>query len=100
MSIRCSRLTFEPNTVAERWEGVTNYRQYLSQFYAFLPYPPFKVVAISGHFCLSHMNENDIGYSKQWNSLRPIDKTALIQNETYRCPIVAFANGLKEKIWW
>ena len=73
MSIRCSRLSFEPNTVAERWKGFTDYRQYLSQFYAFLPYPPFKVVAISGHICLFHMNENDIGYSKQWNSLRPID---------------------------
>jgi len=80
---------------------VTDKRAYLSQFYAFHPYPPFDIVAISGHSCFNHMNENDIGYSAQWISARPIkNRTApiLIKSENYRCPIITFASGMNEMI--
>ena len=89
------------HTVSEERENHTDKRAYLSQFYAFLPFPPFEIVAISGHFCFNHMHEKDVGYSAQWISERPKDnRTApiLINNETFRCPIISFASGMIEMI--
>merc|ERR1712232_228550 len=76
-------------------------RSYLSQFYAFLPDPPFKIVAMSGHFCFNHMDEKDIGYSAQWTSERPVDnRTApiMIMAKNYRCPVITFASGMTEMV--
>ena len=88
------------HTVSQQTQD-TDKRVYLSHFYAFLPHPPFEIVALSGHFCFNHMHENDIGYSSQWISKRPIhNRTApiLINNQTYRCPVITFANGMTEMI--
>ena len=89
------------HTVSEHQAGFTDKRAYLSNFYAFLPDPPFEIVAISGSFCFNHMHEDDVNYSSQWVSARPIhNRTApiLIMNETYRCPIITFASSMIEKI--
>jgi hypothetical protein len=77
------------------------FRAYLNQFYAFSPEPPFDIIAVSGHFCLNHMNKNDIGYSAQWISARPSINNALpilINSEKFRCPPITFAFGLTEMI--
>eukprot|EP00815_Leptocylindrus_aporus_P009352 CAMPEP_0116061348 /NCGR_PEP_ID=MMETSP0322-20121206/7029_1 /TAXON_ID=163516 /ORGANISM="Leptocylindrus danicus var. apora, Strain B651" /LENGTH=637 /DNA_ID=CAMNT_0003546285 /DNA_START=79 /DNA_END=1992 /DNA_ORIENTATION=- len=89
------------HTVAEGRENVTDRRTYLNQFYAFEPDPPFNVVALTGHFCFNHMNEDDIGYSAQWISRRPVSNRTfpiLIDGDHFRCPIIAFPMGMTEMI--
>ena len=89
------------HTVSDQQKGHTDKRAYLSQFYAFLPDPPFEIVAITGHFCFNHMDERDSGYSSQWISGRPTDnRTApiLVMDKNYRCPIISFASGMTEMI--
>jgi hypothetical protein len=89
------------HTVSEEIPGYTNRRAYLSQFYAFLPTPPFDVVAVSGHFCFNHMRGDDVGYSSQWISERPTDNRTApirIKGQHYRCPIITFASSMVEKI--
>ena len=89
------------HTVSMEMTGTTDKRVYLSHFYAFLPHPPFEIVALSGHFCFNHMHENDIGYSSQWISKRPVhNRTApiMVDKQKYRCPVITFANGMNEMI--
>lgn len=89
------------HTVSEEQEGRTEKRVYLSHFYAFLPDPPFEIIAVSGHFCFNHMHESDVGHSEQWISERPIDnRTApiLVLGDYFRCPIITFASGMTEMI--
>lgn len=89
------------HTVSLEREGITDKRAYLSQFYAFMPVPPFETVALSGYFCFNHMSEHDSGFTKQWISERPKhNRTApiLIGGEKYRCPIISFASGMTDMI--
>lgn len=82
-------------------DNSTAKRTYLSQFYAFLPYPPFEVVAVTGNFCFNHMDESDSGYSAQWISQRPIanrTEPVLIMRKDVRCPRITFATGMTEMI--
>jgi hypothetical protein len=89
------------HTISEEQEGRTEKRVYLSHFYAFLPDPPFEIIAVSGHFCFNHMHENDAGHSAQWISERPIDNRTtpiLVMGEYFRCPVITFASGMTEMI--
>jgi len=82
--------------------GKVQPRHYLSQFYAFLPDPPFDLVAITGWFCLGHMQEDDIDFASQWISRRiPSDRTAPTNIANYgntTCPQVTFTSGITEMI--
>jgi len=74
-------------------------RNYLSRFYAFLPDPPFPVVAYSGHFCLGAMNPGDAGWDDLWVTAAADDQPNLtLHGETYACPKVAFVSGLAEYV--
>ena len=82
---------------------VTKERAYLHAFYAFQPFPPFKIVALSGYFCLGGMNSKDIGYDDHWMSQRSIDAESdlarmNVKGETYNCPKVTFATGINEML--
>jgi len=82
---------------------VTKERSYLHAFYAFQPFPPFKIVALSGYFCLGGMKSTDIGYDDHWMSQRSIDVESdltrmKVKGETYNCPKVAFATGINEML--
>mmetsp|Transcript_5615 Transcript_5615/g.8523 ORF Transcript_5615/g.8523 Transcript_5615/m.8523 type:complete len:714 (-) Transcript_5615:635-2776(-) len=82
---------------------VTKERAYLHAFYAFQPFPPFKIVALSGYFCLGGMKSEDIGYDDHWMSQRVIDVESelaqmIVKGETYNCPKVTFASGINEMI--
>lgn len=79
---------------------VTKDRQYLSFFYAFLPYPPFTTIRLSGYFCLGGMKQSDVGHSAHWISKRDgvFDESIALKGETYKCPKVTFASGLSEMV--
>ncbi|CAB9508196.1 Inherit from COG: Hemolysin-type calcium-binding [Seminavis robusta] len=87
-----------------KFQSVTEPNQYLSRFYAFEPTSPYKVVAMSGYFCLpadpsKHVlfgNKNDenknpyLSINQDWNSLS-------VAGEDYRCPSIHFVTGMVEK---
>ncbi len=74
------------------WKG----RAYLSFFYAFLPYPPFHVVAYSGYFCLGGMKVSDNGVADHWMSqqIGVFNQTMSVLNQTYNCPVITFASSM------
>lgn len=79
----------------------TDFRVYLSQFYAFSPEPPFETIAISGMFCFHHMMETDDGYHHQCTSKRPVHNRTfpiLVLNDEMKCPLITFATGMIEMI--
>ena len=89
------------HTVSDELKGKTDNRVFLSQFYAFLPDPPFETIALSGHFCFNYMHEHDVGYSAQWISERPTDDRTspiMVLSESFRCPAITFASGITEMI--
>ena len=80
---------------------VTKNRAYLSAFYAFRPYPPFDILHLSGYFCLSGMQEYDVGYENHWMSSKSQELENLSMNvyeDRYDCPPVTFASGITEKV--
>lgn len=66
--------------------------QYASRFYAMESVKPYKVVAMTGRFCLGfpHESENDNPYARL--NLRP-----LVMVEQFDCPRIHFVSGLLEK---
>lgn len=77
---------------------VTKERAYLSYFYAFQPSPPFRLVAMSGYFCLHGMKDTDVGYSDHWASELPKAPSMTVKEISYSCPKVTFASGISEMV--
>mmetsp|Transcript_7298 Transcript_7298/g.18129 ORF Transcript_7298/g.18129 Transcript_7298/m.18129 type:complete len:253 (-) Transcript_7298:82-840(-) len=74
-------------------------RQYLSRFYAFLPKPPFPIVAYSGFFCLGGLLRGDAGWADLWVTALPLpDHLLALGGETFACPKITFASGFTEYI--
>jgi hypothetical protein len=75
----------------EGLEKVLTGRQYFSRLYAFEPAPPFRIVAVSGSFCLGFSSEDGDNY---------FQKAAYQQHfrmgEDLDCPKITFASGLTE----
>ena len=75
------------------------HRNYLSRFYAFLPYPPFPVVAYSGYFCLGAMHPSDAGWDDLWVTAASYNWTPLmLDGETFACIKTTFASGFAEYV--
>lgn len=90
---------------------------YLSQFYAFKPYPPFDLVMKSGYFCFGWAEIDDVGCDNQpfacevenfegsienpttkiFGDKFPLHNGLILVNEAYNCPKIQFATGIVEK---
>lgn len=90
---------------------------YLSQFYAFKPYPPFDLVMKSGYFCFGWAEVDDVGCDNQpfacevenfedsienpitkiFGGKFPLHNGLMLVNEAYNCPKIQFATGIVEK---
>ncbi|CAJ1953597.1 unnamed protein product [Cylindrotheca closterium] len=74
---------------------------YLHRFYAFVPKYPFKIVKLSGLFCLGHMLETDGDVQNHWLSKKEgsFDKRHTeMGGPTYDCPDITFASGITNLI--
>jgi len=76
---------------------------YLSRFYAFLPDPPFPVVAYSGFFCLAGGRPGDAGAADPWvaglgDPAAATDPPLSLDGETFACPRITFASGFAEYV--
>jgi hypothetical protein len=69
---------------------------HLSRLYAFLPYPPFTIVAMSGYFCLPPPHSNP---SSKWvNHTREKGRLYMGKGgrQRYYCPRIHFISGMSE----
>ncbi len=75
-------------------------RSYFSYFYAFLPRPPFPIVALSGYFCLGGMKATDRNLGTHWMSHQDgiFNASMHVLNETYSCPQMTFVSSFMEKV--
>ena len=69
---------------------------YLSRLYAFLPTPPFDVVATSGMFCFGLPSKDEMDQhvlARVTSELNPL----VIGTDRYRCPAIHSATGITDK---
>lgn len=75
---------------------------YLSRFIAFLPEPPYTIVARSGIFCLGYPSPDLDGQGNPSNHDGPLTFVKFgkmkFANETYRCPRIHFVMGMVDKV--
>jgi hypothetical protein len=72
---------------------------YLSQFYAFEAEPPFRLVALSGLFCLGFPQPNDPDYhAVPALSVTTWRKLILGRNTPWECPRIHFVSGITYKV--
>lgn len=69
---------------------------YASFFYAFMPHPPFEIVARTGYFCLGYESSTDAGMPNPHSVLTP-NRQFQQHNETFECPIIHFVQTIVEK---
>jgi len=74
-------------------------RQYTYNFYAFVPTPPFRTVALSGNFCLGHASETEIRQG-QTNPLVNLTNafSVTMDQDVMNCPFITFISGMVESI--
>lgn len=72
-------------------------RSYVSRFYAFETQSnDFKIVALSGPFCLSHASAHDINFDTVTMIQNVNDRMMTLGGEIYDCPTISFLSGLVE----
>lgn len=69
---------------------------YLNRLYAFVPTPPFDIVALSGSFCLGHSSKEETK-DNQYARLTKQKNPLTIHKDTYDCPAVQIATGITDK---
>ena len=78
-------------------------RTAVSRFYAFLPAPPFPVVASSDFLCLEGIRPGDAGWDDLWVTARHCHADAPVPplpfgGESFACPKITFASGFAEYV--
>ena len=102
-----TKVTWKPwyskeNVPQEKKDRVPH-THYVSLFYAFEPYPPFKVRARSGYFCLAHGPSDDNklppteGGTFNPHSKLTYNRPLLQNNITFDCPQMSFVSSFIEK---
>jgi hypothetical protein len=69
-------------------------KTYTSNFYAFEPTPPYRVVAMSGKLCFSFSSDEESKENHYGNLTRA---KPLVIGEEFDCPLIQFASGITEK---
>jgi hypothetical protein len=65
---------------------------YLSRFYAFEPFPPFRIVSQSGYFCLGFATDGSpLNEATKWRHL-------VLGEHFEKCPRIHFVSGLASKV--
>jgi hypothetical protein len=72
----------------------TESRQYISRFYAFEPKMPYRVVALSGAFCMPFPTEPEL--KENYNN-KLVKKRPYQLGDTIDCPYITFLSGITEK---
>jgi hypothetical protein len=68
---------------------------YLSRFFAFERYPPYRIVARSGMFCFGYTQESEeSGNHPLWNSS---SAPLMFSGESFDCPRIHFVMGIVDK---
>jgi len=103
-----TKVTWKPwynkaNVPQEKKDRVPH-THYVSLFYAFEPYPPFKIRARSGYFCLAHapsLSGNKLapteGGTFNPHSKLTYNRPLLQNNITFDCPQMSFVSSFIEK---
>lgn len=72
-------------------------RQYTSRFYAFEAVAPYRVVAVSGRFCLPPPDESEVNDHPYTRYV--LDRNVFRFNHTdLRCPMITFVSGMVEAV--
>jgi len=77
-----------------RSETVTEQRQYLSRFYAFEPVYPYRIVAVSGGFCMPFPTESE---AKENYNVKLLQQRPFLLGKSLQCPYITFISGMTVK---
>ena len=69
-------------------------RQYISRFYAFEPQLPYRVVALSGGFCMPFPTEDE--FAENYNN-KLVKKRPYQLGSKIGCPYITFLSGITDK---
>jgi hypothetical protein len=80
----------------KKLEGRLISNQYVSRFYAFETEHPYKLVAVSGFFCLPHPSGS--GGDNPLAAHSAPEKVWSLGSVTLNCPVIHFVTGMTEKV--